>query len=197
MLVLGVIRMHGQAHGYQVRRDLLSWSADRWANVAPGSIYHALKKMTKEGLVAEVTVEESDAGPERTVYRLTDDGETEFMMLVTRAISEPERGAEALNAGVTFLPTLARGQAISLLEARLTRLAGQAAESRQVRESRDGLGKPPHVRELFRLWEYSIDGAVRWTKQLIERLESGEYTMADDPGVNFGGRAREPAEQPS
>ena len=197
LLVLGVIRMHGQAHGYQVRRDLLSWSADRWANVQPGSIYHALKKMTKEGLVTEVTVEESDAGPERTVYRLTDDGETEFMMLLSRSLSEPERGPETLNAGVTFLTTLRRGQAISLLRARLTRLVGQSAESRQVRESRDALGKPAHVRELFRLWEYTIDGAVRWTKQLIERLEAGEYTMADDPGANFGDRARETAEQSS
>ena len=42
LLVLGVVRMFGRAHGYQVRRELLTWSADEWANVQPGSIYHAL-----------------------------------------------------------------------------------------------------------------------------------------------------------
>jgi DNA-binding PadR family transcriptional regulator len=51
LLVLGVVRMYGRAHGYQVRRELLTWSADKWANVQPGSIYHALKKMTAEDLL--------------------------------------------------------------------------------------------------------------------------------------------------
>ncbi len=56
LLVLGVVRKHGKAHGYQVRRELLTWSADKWANVAPGSIYHALKQMAKEGLLERVDV---------------------------------------------------------------------------------------------------------------------------------------------
>ena len=75
LLVLGVVRMHGSAHGYQVRRELLTWSADKWANVAPGSIYHALKKMTAEDLLEQVEVEPGDAGPDRVAYRLTEDGE--------------------------------------------------------------------------------------------------------------------------
>jgi DNA-binding PadR family transcriptional regulator len=31
-------------HGYDVRRMLLSWRADQWASVNPGSIYHALRR---------------------------------------------------------------------------------------------------------------------------------------------------------
>ena len=70
LLVLGVVRMYGQAHGYQVRRELLNWAADQWASVQPGSIYHALKKLAKDGLLFEVGVEEG-AGPDRMSYRLT------------------------------------------------------------------------------------------------------------------------------
>lgn len=185
LLVLGVVRIHGQAHGYQVRRDLLTWSADSWANVQPGSIYHALKKMTREGLFTEVTTE-GGAGPDRTLYELTEDGETEFMTLLSRSLSEPDRGFESLNAAVTFLPTLTREAAIALLTLRLTRLEGQATNARQVVSADGMLGKPEHVGELFRLWEVTIYAAQQWTRELIERLKSGKYVMADDPASNFG-----------
>src|SRR5690349_18733747 len=120
--------MHGQAHGYQVRRDLLTWSADRWANVQPGSIYHALKQMTKEGLLEQIDVEPGESGQGRTGYRLTGDGETEFQVLVAKMLSQPDHGAQdafGLAAAVTFLPTLPRARAIGLLRHRLTHLDGQ------------------------------------------------------------------------
>src|SRR5690606_25439495 len=82
LLVLGVVRMYGKAHGYQVRRELLTWSADKWANVQPGSIYHALKKMTAEDLLERVDIEPGESGPDRTAYRLTARGEAEFQMLL-------------------------------------------------------------------------------------------------------------------
>lgn len=56
LLVLGVVRMYGRAHGYQVRRELLSWSADKWADVQPGSIHHALN------LLEQIDVEPGDGG---------------------------------------------------------------------------------------------------------------------------------------
>ena len=61
-------------HGYDVRRELLSWSADEWANVAPGSIYHALRKLTEEGLLDEVATEQVGARPARTTYRIDAQG---------------------------------------------------------------------------------------------------------------------------
>lgn len=51
LLVLGVVRKSEPVHGYDVRRTLLTWRADEWANVNPGSIYHALKTLTRDGFV--------------------------------------------------------------------------------------------------------------------------------------------------
>jgi DNA-binding PadR family transcriptional regulator len=186
LLVLGVVRMHGQAHGYQVRRDLLSWAADSWANVRPGSIYHALRQLTKDGLTGEVAVEDGDAGPERTVYRLTDDGETEFMLLLTRSLSDPDRGQDSLAAAVTFLTTLPRQHAVDLLTLRLARLTERLGTVTALRAG----GRPAHVGELYRLWTHNIDANVRWTGELITRLTEGAFTMADDDANHFGHRVR-------
>ena len=70
-MILGLVRWMQPVHGYDVRRELLSWSADEWANVAPGSIYHALRKLAEEGLLEEVATEQVGARPARTTYRIT------------------------------------------------------------------------------------------------------------------------------
>jgi DNA-binding PadR family transcriptional regulator len=188
LLVLGVVRMYGHAHGYQVRRELLTWSADKWANVAPGSIYHALKKMTAESLLAEAG---SDAGqgPDRTAYRLTEDGETEFQLLLAKYLAESDdsaQGAYRLAAAVTFLPALPRAKAISLLRHRTTQLDGQRASARDLLENGTGWGQPEHVGELYRLWLASMDATDTWLRELVARLESGGYVMADDGEAAFG-----------
>lgn len=68
LLVLGAVRQHGRAHGYQVRNDLEYWGAHEWSNAKPGSIYHALKQMAKQGLLvahetAPSTVEAARRAP--------------------------------------------------------------------------------------------------------------------------------------
>lgn len=192
LLVLGVVRMYGQAHGYQVRRELLTWAADQWASVQPGSIYHALKKLAKDGLLADVGTEEG-AGPDRTAYRLTEDGETEFYLLLSRALTEPDRGQENLSAAITFMTTLPRQQVIGLLTYRVSQLESLTASARHGIEANAEMRKPDHVRELFRLWEFSGEAAIRWTRSLIDQLTAGEFVMADDSPDHFGHPPLEPS----
>jgi DNA-binding PadR family transcriptional regulator len=181
--------MHGSAHGYQVRRELLTWSADKWANVAPGSIYHALKKMETEQLLEVASTEAHPGGPDRTAYRLTPDGETEFQLLLSKYLSaggDSAQGSYQLAAAMTFLPTLSRGKALSLLRHRLTLLGGQRASAQDLIENGTSWGQPEHVEELYQLWAFAVDAQERWLRQLIERLEAGKYVMADDEGAAFG-----------
>ncbi|WP_236789376.1 PadR family transcriptional regulator [Amycolatopsis sp. GM8] len=186
LLVLGVVRMYGRAHGYQVRRELLTWSADKWANVQPGSIYHALKKMTAEHLLELVEVEPGESGPERTAYRVTDMGEREFHVLLSHALSEADRDGAEMAAALTLMTTLPRKRVIGLLRHRMFKIeADQRSAELLIKESTDW-GQPAHIRELFRIWQLHSETSLKWLSELIGRLESGEYVMADDPGRSFG-----------
>jgi DNA-binding PadR family transcriptional regulator len=188
-LVLGVVRMHGTAHGYQVRRELLTWSADKWANVAPGSIYHALKKMESERLLEVVSTEAHPAGPDRTAYRLTHDGETEFRLLLEKYLADSDdsaQGSHRLAAAVVFLPALPRAKALSLLKHRLTQVTGHLATAQDMVDNGTSWGQPEHVEELYHLWVNTIAAQEVWLRGLLERLEAGKYVMADDEGDSFG-----------
>lgn len=186
LLVLGVVRMYGRAHGYQVRRELLTWSADKWANVQPGSIYHALKKMTAEDLLEQVDVEPGDAGPDRVAYRVTGVGDQEFHLLLAKALSEPTATAAEVAAGVSFLTALPRRRAIGLLEYRLVHFESEERSASLMIKDTAHWGQASHVAELFRLWSAQAATSLEWTRSLIARLEAGEYEMADDAGRAFG-----------
>ncbi|WP_167175529.1 PadR family transcriptional regulator [Saccharomonospora amisosensis] len=188
LLVLGVVRMHGIAHGYQVRRELLSWSADKWANVQPGSIYHALKKMAVEGLLEQVEAEPG-AGPGRIAYRLTDSGEADFDLRLQKLLSEVREDStddHGFAAALTFLPALSRERAIRLLKFRVIQLKGVRANLAALLEHGSDWGQPQHVNALYRLWQARAEADLEWTQDLIERLRTGEYVMADDAGPSFG-----------
>src|SRR6476620_790425 len=100
--------MFGKAHGYQVRRELLTWSADKWANVQPGSIYHALKKMAAENLLEQVDIEPGQPGPDRTAYRRTPEGEAQFLLLLEQGLADPTGPGPVMSAAITLMTTLPR-----------------------------------------------------------------------------------------
>ncbi|QXJ20459.1 PadR family transcriptional regulator [Actinomadura graeca] len=179
LLVLGGVRRFGRAHGYEVRRELISWGSDEWAHVNPGSIYHALKQLAKEGLLRAHDVEESDAGPPHTDYEITEAGREEFLRLLRCALATVDvRHPEMLTAGLGFLTELTREEAVRLLRERLDGLAewrGSVAPHLEEQDAGD------HLRELLGWWVHSAESAATWTRGLIERLEAGAYTMAGDP----------------
>ena len=188
LLVLGVVRMYGKAHGYQVRRELLTWSADKWANVQPGSIYHALKKMTAEELLEQVEVEPGESGPDRTAYRLTAEGETAFQVMLAQALADPDPLAHDRSAAIVLMTTLPRKRVVGLLRQQLVKLESEEQTWRLLAEESEDWGRPEHVRELYLLWRSHAEASATWLRGLIERLEAGQYVMADDPGRSFGRR---------
>jgi DNA-binding PadR family transcriptional regulator len=173
LLVLGIVRGYGRAHGYRIGNDLLSWGADEWANVKWGSIYHALRALTDAGFL----LDHNDI-PTRTEYELTERGEHEYMRLLRDAIRRPQPRPDSLGAALALLPSLPRAEAIALLK---ERLAAQEAARDKAHAQAEALVDPPHVRELFGLWEHNAAGAAEWTRGVIERLEAGAYPMAGEP----------------
>lgn len=178
LLVLGGVRRFGRAHGYEVRRELMSWGSDEWAHMNPGSIYHALKQLAKEGLLRAHEVEESEAGPPHTDYEITDAGRAEFMRLLRCAIAAVDvRHPEMLTAGIGFLTELTRAEAIGLLRERLDGLAEwRASVAPHLAERHPS----DHLRELLGWWVHSAESATAWTRGLIDRLEAGAYVMAGE-----------------
>lgn len=178
LLVLGIIRMHGRAHGYAVHRELLAWKVETWTTVKPGSIYHALKQLTKDGKLRDAGTEASTEGPGRTLYEMTDAGEAEFRGLLETALTSVP--PEELGAGVAFMQALPRGRVVALLRIQHRRVSDNRDHLVRLMPAFPDRAEPPHTQDLLALWSGALAATATWTEMLIQRLAAGEYTMADD-----------------
>ena len=188
LLVLGAVRQHGRAHGYQVRNDLESWGAHEWSNAKPGSIYHALRQMAKQGLLLAHEIAPSTAGgPPRTEYEITEEGTEEFLSLLREALTSYDQKMDVVSSGIGFIVHLPREEAVALLTKRVEGLEEWRKSVADYYTPEDGPGQLGHIGEIMHLWVHSADAGAEWTRGLIERIEGGAYTFEGE-----GNRRRRP-----
>jgi len=202
LLVLGVVRIFGPVHGYDVRRELLTWRLQEWTNIQPGSIYSALRTLEKDEFIEPVEQSDQVVGarpptpdgrgsgeankPLKRAYRITPEGEKVFAAELRAAWWRVERAADPLIPALCLMPFMPRTELIAALGARVHQLT---AEGDQLRFQRaaipDGAtgaegGVPEHVREILDFATARVDAEIAWSRGLIGRLVAGEYWFADE-----------------
>jgi DNA-binding PadR family transcriptional regulator len=181
LLVLGVVRIFQPVHGYEVRRELITWRAQEWASVQPGSIYNALKTLTRDGFLEVVGTDQVGGRPERTSYRLTTAGEEEFRILLREEWWTVRPPTDPLIGAISFIGFVSRAEAIAALEHRTAQIHSMVRGIQFAINEHDGIDSPFHVREMMRLMNARVLAEVEWAQQFIARLKAGEYATADDP----------------
>ena len=187
LLVLGALRFMQPCHGYDVRRELMSWQIEDWTNVKPGSIYSALKTMEKDGLIATVESSPNPGRPERTSYVVTADGEREFQLMLRESWWRVANPVEPLAPAMTFMLSLTRDETIAALESRVDQLQVKVRELTLQRTAiPDGAtgaddGPPEHIREMFSFLELRHTSEIEWARGFLKRLRAGAYVFVGEP----------------
>jgi DNA-binding PadR family transcriptional regulator len=181
MMILGLVHWMQPVHGYDVRRELLSWSADKWANVQPGSIYHALRKLSEEGLLQAVATEQVGARPARTTYEITDKGAREFHSLLRSHWWQLATPPDPFLAAFTFLPALPREEAAAALRNRASQMRAAISQLQTAMGAEWSKRKPTFV---LWMWELGIERAeaeIGWCERIAKKIEAGEPYVPDGP----------------
>jgi len=184
LLVLGAVKILQPVHGYDVRRELMSWQLDAWMNLQPGSIYSALKTLERDGNITVTSRQRAAGRPERTEYVLTAEGDKEFSHLLRTAWWTVDGGTAPIIPALTLLPFMERDELIAALQSRVGQLSGQVQELKFVRATiRDGATGadgdiPEHVREVIDYASARLKGELDWSRGFIRRLRAGMYELA-------------------
>jgi DNA-binding PadR family transcriptional regulator len=193
LLVLGAVRIMQPAHGYEVRRELVSWRLEERTNVKPGSIYGALRTLEKDGCIAVHERGSSDGRPEKTSYVLTAEGEKEFQLLMRDAWWSVTPAKEPLLPALSLMSFVSREEVVRALAARINVLQGEL-ESLAFRRAaiKDGATGaegdiPEHVREIMDFLAARTQAEIEWSKTFQRRVREGAYRFVGDEGFpEFG-----------
>lgn len=182
LMVLGVVRIFQPAHGYFLRRELVSWQVESWAKIKPGSIYNALRTLTREGYLAE------DASEQPVRYRLTLDGENEFKRLLRDSLwTVDEWDNSTLLGGLCLMGFLRRDEVIDAMESRAASLGGLLKNlDHKVREITENRAAPAATVEGSFVAGERLAGELAWCEKFADRLRAGYYRFTPEPGWNSG-----------
>jgi DNA-binding PadR family transcriptional regulator len=184
MMILGLVQWMQPVHGYDVRRELLSWSADKWANVQPGSIYHALRKLSEEGLLREVSTEQVGGRPARTSYEITDKGRAEFQSLLRNGWWNVVAAPDPFMAAFAFLPGLSREEAAAALRNRASQLRVGVQQLEAATKADWADNKPVYVAWMWELTIVRSEAEIAWCERTAKKIEAGEPYMPGGPEFN-------------
>jgi len=188
--VLGAVALFEPVNGYQVRRELLSWQLDQWAEIKPGSIYSMLTTLTRDGYVRRHDIED-DSRPV-AVYTTTTAGRKRLRQLLSRALTEVDPLSPLPFHVATLLAgLLPRAEVLRCLTRRAQHLADRDGDI-ATKLSRLGGGSPPHVSEVVGLSHDLVRAEARWLARHLARIQAGDFDFAgevprwtppaDDPG---------------
>lgn len=186
MLLLGAVALFEPVNGYQIRRELLSWSVDDWANLNPGSIYNGLATLTRQGQLARHDL--ADGGRDVAVYEISDEGRRELERLVTAGLEEVSvADRKGFSAAFGLLPLVPPDRALRSLVRR--RVALEEAVARLAQPPAPDAA-PPHALRGVVLWLDLAVAELAWLRETIEEMKAGRLQLdattwtppADDPG---------------
>lgn len=161
-------------HPYELATTLRARGKDQDMDVKWGSFYTVVRNMERHGLITAVQSVRAGRRPERTVYRITDDGRAELVDWARELVATPVAERSSFRAGLSVLAALHPDEATALLRARLALL------EEAIRGGRAAYAE--HARQMPRLFlvenEYDLtirEAEADWVRSLLAELTSGSY----------------------
>jgi DNA-binding PadR family transcriptional regulator len=168
MLLLALL-IEAPTHPYRMQQMIKERGQDQLVNVAQrNSVYQALDRLERDGLVRRGSTAREAGRPERTVYEITEDGSATLRNWLVSALPTPAREFPEFPAALAFIALMAPGDVRDLLDRRAEALAAKVAAIREA--------APP----LFLIEdEYRaavLTAEIAWLRAVVADLDSGALT---------------------
>ena len=176
LLALSVLTVVAERpmHPYEMASVLRARGKDREMPIKWGSFYTVVRNLEKHGLIRATESARQGGRPERTVYRITEDGREEAEDWTRELLGTPERDHTGFEAGLSVMGGLDPDEVTALLRRRLALLRDRIAVQRSNLEVERG-----EIPRLFLIEsEYALAMSMAeeaWTGALLAELTIGTF----------------------
>jgi len=178
-------------HPYEMYQLMLARREDRVVKVSAGSLYRAVERLARDGLIAPTSTERMGNRPERTVYTVTDAGRSAFDESLEQMLSRLVNEYPEFPLAVGEAHNLPVDRVVELLETRLDAVRDAIAwyDAAVVRIA--AKGKPKSVVLNVHYTRAMLVAEGDWLAQTVDELRSGELEWpSGDPSTTGEPAAR-------
>ena len=165
-------------HLYEMAATMRSQGKERSIKLNYGSLYSVVDNLAKHGLIQAIEASREGRRPERTVYRLTDEGRAELEDWLTELLGTPVKEYPQFEAALAEIAVLNPGQVRDVLEHRVEAL------EKAVGQERAEIAQLPWLPRLFLLeagYHLTIQEAeLAWVRGPVRELQDGSFPLMKD-----------------
>lgn len=178
-LALAVLALLHEApmHPYRMQRLIKERSKDQVINVGQrASLYQTINQLLRADLITFWETERAEGFPERTIYKLTEEGQRTALEWLREMLSTPAQEYPEFPAAVSLLPLLTPADAIQQFELRaahLTSRLGEIEAEFQTNLPRLFLLETEYLRLM-------LESELNWVRSVIDDLRGGGLTWNQD-----------------
>ncbi|GGF29878.1 PadR family transcriptional regulator [Subtercola lobariae] len=180
-------------HPYEMYQLLIRRFKSEIVKVRPGSLYHAVDRLARDGFVTVAGTGRDGSRPERTTYEITAAGRSALENRVSELLQTPANEYPEFELAISEAHNLPRATVIQLLTLRLTELRGQLSVVRDIISQK----KEEGALRLFWLHgshrEALLITEIAWIEQLVADLTAHRLEWMDDVDFNRAEQAAAPA----
>jgi DNA-binding PadR family transcriptional regulator len=158
-------------HPYALRVLVRERGIESVVKMAGASIYDAMERLERAGLIEASATTREGRRPERTVYTITQAGRDELQMWMADLLSEPTGEYPKFGAALAFVVGVGRQQTLDLLKMRAGRVESQIAANDKVVE---GLSSLPRIVLIEGEYVQALRRAeLTWLRGIIDDIATG------------------------
>ncbi|WP_232660301.1 PadR family transcriptional regulator [Pseudonocardia sp. TRM90224] len=178
LTVLGLLAAEPM-HAYRIQKLIKDYGKDRVVNVRQrASVYQAIERLLKLGLIRAEAVDRAAGRPERTTYAITDAGRATARSWIKEMLATTGAEFPEFPVGLSFLTMLTPDEAVAELEIRAAGVDAQLAEMATALEGSAGVARIFLVEEEYQ--QALLVAEQRWLRGLIADLRGGAITWTDE-----------------
>jgi len=170
LVILGVLN-DGPKHGYEIKHIIEDHMGD-WTNIAFGSIYFALKKLTEEGLLNKIAEEKEGNRPARLIYEITEEGRKEFDELLKKAWINVERNYFEFDVALFFIGFVKKEKVMEYVDKRIEVLGKELEGLKKHYSYHKENTKVPAI--AFEIMNHTLEhqkAELKWLVSLKEKMQ--------------------------
>lgn len=168
-------------HPYEMYQLMITRAADRLVKVRPGSLYHTVERLTRDGYVTAVGIDREGNRPERTTYRVTEAGQLALTARVSELVAAPVNEYPGFPLAIAEAHNLPKDVLVELLGRRRSRLVSELETLRTGYLDVTGKSLPKKYWIDITYLQAMVNAELDWVDALVKDLRSGELDWSSEP----------------
>ena len=158
-------------HGYEIQKFIQLNHMDSWTKIQSGSIYYALGKLEKEGLI-KLQREEAIGTKVRKIYEITPKGKEELKVCVKEELNREiyDIGSDKFII-YPILQGIDKKEVIVQVEKHIDKLKARKLEQEKWQKLKIGKGSLKVEAVCFEMMISSLNYQIKWHEALLEEMD--------------------------